>query len=171
MLPPPCFHAGRAWRYGNPRTALTCHGNKALQRLVHENHVRTDNRYPLRAHDRDLPLLFGIAIPFATMTEQEWGRCNNRLKSLFAIGFKASSLWYASAFTRSVNNMIIADNLHSKWYSPWQPIPLSSCFSCSNPAHWRSRYSPRISGVSRAGWRFSERSGENTTRPWRDNPI
>ena len=44
-------------RYGNPRTALTCHGNKPCE-LVHEDNVRTDNRYPLRAHDRNLPLLF-----------------------------------------------------------------------------------------------------------------
>ena len=48
--------------YGNPRTALTCHGNKPCE-LVHENHVRTDNRYPLRQNDRNLPLLFGIAYP------------------------------------------------------------------------------------------------------------
>ena len=43
-------------------TPPRCHGNKPCE-LVHEDNVRTDNRYPLRAHDRNLPLLFGIAYP------------------------------------------------------------------------------------------------------------
>ena len=35
----------------------------SLVNLCMKNHVRTDNRYPLRAYDRNLPLLFGIAYP------------------------------------------------------------------------------------------------------------
>ena len=33
-----------------PRTSVACHGNKPCE-LVHENHVRSDNRYPLRQND------------------------------------------------------------------------------------------------------------------------
>ena len=46
----PCRHAGGTKRYGNPRTTVTCHGNEPCKPL-YENHVRTDNRYPLRKND------------------------------------------------------------------------------------------------------------------------
>ena len=46
----PCRHAGGTKRYGNPRTTVTCHGNEPCKPL-YENHVRTDNRYPLRQND------------------------------------------------------------------------------------------------------------------------
>ncbi len=106
-------------------------------------------------------------IPFATMTNREWGQIgNNYLKSLFAIGFQGFLIMicvgiYAVSGKQHDNSGQSAqrDILPCSLYR----YPL--CSPCSNPAHWRSRYSPRISGVSRAGWRFSERSGENTTRP------
>ena len=40
---------------------------------MHENHVRTDNRYPLRQNDRDLPLLFGIAYSICDHDQQRMG--------------------------------------------------------------------------------------------------
>ena len=46
--------------------------NKPCEPL-HENHVRTDNRYPLRQNDRDLPLLFGIAYSICDHDQQRMG--------------------------------------------------------------------------------------------------
>ena len=86
-------------------------------------------------------------IPFATMTNREWGQIgNNYLKSLFALGFQGFLIMICvGIYAVLVNSMIIADNLHSAIF-PLQPTLLSSAFPCSNPAHWRSRYFPRISG-------------------------
>lgn len=49
---------------------------------MHENHVRTDNRYPLRAHDRDLPLLFGIAYPVCNNDEPGMGADRKQLPQI-----------------------------------------------------------------------------------------
>ncbi len=58
-------------------------------------------------------------IPFATMTNREWGQIgNNYLKSLFAIGFQGFLIMICvGIYAVLVNNMIIADNLHSAIFS------------------------------------------------------
>ncbi len=55
-----------------PELLLLVLGNKPCEPL-HENHVRTDNRYPIRQNDRDLPLLFGIAYPICNHDQQRMG--------------------------------------------------------------------------------------------------
>ena len=47
--------------------------------LVHENHVRIDNRYPLRQNDRNLPLLFGIAYPVCNNDKSRVGTDRKQL--------------------------------------------------------------------------------------------
>ena len=58
-------------------------------------------------------------IPFATMTNREWGQVgNNYLKSLLALGFQGFLIMICVAiYAVLVNNMIIADSLHSAIFS------------------------------------------------------
>ena len=58
-------------------------------------------------------------IPFATMTNREWGQVgNNYLKSLLALGFQGFLIMICVAiYAALVNNMIIADSLHSAIFS------------------------------------------------------
>ena len=58
-------------------------------------------------------------IPFATMTNREWGQIgNNYLKALFAIGFQGFLIMVCvGIYAVLVNSMIIADNLHSAIFS------------------------------------------------------
>ena len=58
-------------------------------------------------------------IPFATMTNREWGQIgNNYLKSLFAIGFQGFLIMVCvGIYAVLVNSMIVADNLHSAIFS------------------------------------------------------
>ena len=58
-------------------------------------------------------------IPFATMTNKEWGQIgNNYLKSLFAIGFQGFLIMICvGIYAVLVNSMIVADNLHSAIFS------------------------------------------------------
>ena len=58
-------------------------------------------------------------IPFATMTNREWGQIgNNYLKSLFALGFQGFLIMICvGIYAVLVNSMIIADNLHSAIFS------------------------------------------------------
>ena len=58
-------------------------------------------------------------IPFATMTNREWGQIgNNYLKALFAIGFQGFLIMICvGIYAVLVNDMIIADNLHSAIFS------------------------------------------------------
>jgi len=58
-------------------------------------------------------------IPFATMTNREWGQIgNNYLKSLFALGFQGFLIMVCvGIYAVLVNHMIIADNLHSAIFS------------------------------------------------------
>ena len=58
-------------------------------------------------------------IPFATMTNREWGQVgNNYLKSLLALGFQGFLIMICVAiYAVLVNNMIIADRLHSAIFS------------------------------------------------------
>ena len=53
-------------------------------------------------------------IPFATMTNREWGQIgNNYLKALFALGFQGFLIMICvGIYAVLVNSMIIADNLH-----------------------------------------------------------
>ena len=59
------------------------------------------------------------AIPFATMSNREWGQIgNNYLKSLFAIGFQGFLIMICvGIYAVLVNNMVIADNLHTAIFS------------------------------------------------------
>ena len=58
-------------------------------------------------------------IPFATMTNREWGQIgNNYLKSLIALGFQGFLIMICvGIYAVLVNSMIIADNLHSAIFS------------------------------------------------------
>ena len=58
-------------------------------------------------------------IPFATMTNREWGQIgNNYLKSLFAIGFQGFLIMVCvGIYAVLVNSMVVADNLHSAIFS------------------------------------------------------
>ena len=58
-------------------------------------------------------------IPFATMTNREWGQIgNNYLKGLFALGFQVFLIMICvGIYAVLVNDMIIADNLHSAVFS------------------------------------------------------
>lgn len=58
-------------------------------------------------------------IPFATMTNREWGQIgSNYLKSLFALGFQGFLIMVCvGIYAVLVNNMIVADNLHSAIFS------------------------------------------------------
>ena len=58
-------------------------------------------------------------IPFATMTNREWGQVgNNYLKSMLALGFQGFLIMICVAiYAVLVNNMIIADSLHSAIFS------------------------------------------------------
>ena len=58
-------------------------------------------------------------IPFATMTNREWGQFgNNYLKSLIALGFQGFLIMICvGVYAVLVNSMIIADNLHSAIFS------------------------------------------------------
>ena len=58
-------------------------------------------------------------IPFATMTNREWGQIgNNYLKGLFALGFQGFLIMVCvGIYAVLVNDMIIADNLHSAIFS------------------------------------------------------
>ena len=58
-------------------------------------------------------------IPFATMTNREWGQIgNNYLKGLIALGFQGFLIMICvGIYAVLVNDMIIADNLHSAIFS------------------------------------------------------
>jgi len=58
-------------------------------------------------------------IPFATMTNREWGQIgNNYLRSLFALGFQGFLIMVCvGIYAVLVNSMIIANNLHSAIFS------------------------------------------------------
>ena len=58
-------------------------------------------------------------IPFATMTNREWGQIgNNYLKGLFALGFQGFLIMICvGIYAVLVGEMVIADNLHSAIFS------------------------------------------------------
>jgi len=58
-------------------------------------------------------------IPLATMTNKEWGQAgNNYLRGLLALGFQGFFLMVCvGIYAVLVNNMIIADNIHSAIFS------------------------------------------------------
>lgn len=58
-------------------------------------------------------------IPFATMTNREWGQIgNNYLRSLFVLGFQGFLIMICvGIYAVLVNTMIIANNLHSAIFS------------------------------------------------------
>ena len=58
-------------------------------------------------------------IPFATMTNREWGQIgNNYLKALLALGFQGFLIMICvGIYSVLVNSMIIANNLHSAIFS------------------------------------------------------
>ena len=58
-------------------------------------------------------------VPFATMTNREWGQVgNNYLKGLFALAFQGFFIMVCvGIYAVLVNDMIIADNIHSAIFS------------------------------------------------------
>ena len=58
-------------------------------------------------------------IPFATMTNREWGQIgSNYLKSLFALGFQGFLIMICvGIYAVLVNTLTVADNLHSAIFS------------------------------------------------------
>ncbi len=73
------------------------------------------------ARRRVLTLLYCSVspIPFATMTNREWGQIgNNYLKSLFALGFQGFLIMICvGIYAVLVGEMVLADNLHSAIFS------------------------------------------------------
>lgn len=69
-------------------------------------------------------------IPFATMTNREWGQIgNNYLRSLFALGFQGFLIMICvGIYAVLVNSMIIANNLHSAIF-PLASYTVILCFS------------------------------------------
>ena len=59
-------------------------------------------------------------IPFATMTNREWGQIgNNYLKGLFALGFQGFLIMICvGIYAVLVGEMVLADNLHSAIFFP-----------------------------------------------------
>ena len=59
------------------------------------------------------------AIPFATMSNREWGQIgNNYLKGLFALGFQGFLIMICvGIYAVLVGEMVLADNLHSAIFS------------------------------------------------------
>ena len=59
------------------------------------------------------------AIPFATMSNREWGQIgNNYLKGLFALGFQGFLIMICvGIYAVLVGEMVVADNLHSAIFS------------------------------------------------------
>ncbi len=88
-------------------------------------------------------------IPFATMTNREWGQIgNNYLKSLFAIGFQGFLIMICvGIYAVMVNSMIIADNLHSVIFS-LAAYTVILCFSLLQIRRTGEVDILRISGVS-----------------------
>ena len=68
-------------------------------------------------------------IPFATMTNREWGQIgNNYLKALFALGFQGFLIMICvGIYAVLVGSMIVADNLHSAkgggFHLAYVPVP------------------------------------------------
>jgi len=58
-------------------------------------------------------------VPFATMTNREWGQIgNNYMKGLFALAFQGFFIMVCvGIYAVLVNDMIIADNIHSAIFS------------------------------------------------------
>ena len=94
-------------------------------------------------------------IPFATMTNREWGQIgNNYLKGLFALGFQGFLIMICvGIYAVLVNDMIIADNLHSAIFS-LAAYTVILCFSLFKSGALAKSISPHISGVSREGGDF-----------------
>ena len=69
-------------------------------------------------------------VPFATMTNREWGQIgNNYLRSLFALGFQGFLIMICvGIYAVLVNSMIIANNLHSAIFS-LASYTVNLCFS------------------------------------------
>ena len=72
------------------------------------------------ARHRVLTLLYtSVApIPFATMTNREWGNIgNNYLKGLFALGFQGFFMMVVvGIYSVLVNSMTVSDNLHGAMF-------------------------------------------------------
>ena len=68
-------------------------------------------------------------IPFATMTNREWGQIgNNYLKGLFALGFQGFLIMICvGIYAVLVGEMVLADNLHSAIFS------LAACTCTQRP--------------------------------------
>ena len=58
-------------------------------------------------------------IPFATMTNREWGNIGtNYFRTLFSLGFQGFFMIVCVAiYAVLVNNMIVAENIHSALFS------------------------------------------------------
>mgnify|MGYP000078555665 CR=1 FL=1 len=95
-------------------------------------------------------------IPFATMTNREWGQIgNNYLKGLFALGFQGFLIMICvGIYAVLVNDMIIADNLHSAVFS-LAAYTVILCFSLFKSAHWQNPYSTPTKGRKEVfSWRM-----------------
>ncbi len=81
-------------------------------------------------------------IPFATMTNREWGQIgNNYLKGLFALGFQGFLIMICvGIYAVLVNDMIIADNLHSAVFS-LAAYTVILCFSLFKSGTLQNPYS------------------------------
>ena len=79
-------------------------------------------------------------IPFATMTNREWGQIgNNYLKGLFALGFQGFLIMICvGIYAVLVGEMVLADNLAQRDFF-LAAYTVILCFPCSNP-HWQNLF-------------------------------
>ena len=115
----PCRHAGGTKRYGNPpkllllvmETSLVSLCMKIMSVLI--TVILYGRMIEIYAYCSVSP------IPFATMTNREWGQIgNNYLKGLFALGFQGFLIMICvGIYAVLVGEMVLADNLHSAIFS------------------------------------------------------
>ena len=92
----------------------SCYAVGAKKALIYRAY-RTQNR----GSKEKIPYCSVSPIPFATMTNREWGQIgNNYLKALFALGFQGFLIMICvGIYAVLVGSMIVADNLHSAIFS------------------------------------------------------
>ena len=96
-------------------------------------------------------------IPFATMTNREWGQIgNNYLKGLFALGFSRLPHYDMCRYLRRTGKRY--DNRRQSAQRGIFPCRLYGyplLFPCSNPAHWQNPYSTPTKGRKEVfSWRM-----------------
>ena len=85
------------------------------------------------------------AIPFATMTNREWGQMgNNYLRGLVALGFQGFFIMVCvGIYAALVNGFVVTNNLHTTIFTI-AAYTVVLCFSCSRQVICQSQYLTHI---------------------------